>query len=204
MTESKQPEVKFKLKDNQLKVTIHTDKLCLKSVREKDAKLYYDELYNSQEIMKTFTDGKTKDLITVQGMVKTWAERWQNNAPFSALTIKERKSKDFVGQISLGYGSGEKLPGVAEVGYMISAKQQGKGYASEAAIAVTGKFAQKLVERGYKVNNGEVTSIVATALPGNKASIKVLEKCGFEKEGEGVKDGYLRNFYRKNISLHAL
>jgi RimJ/RimL family protein N-acetyltransferase len=205
MKQAGQPKVKFKLENNKLAVTIKTDNLCLKSVQEKDEEFYYTELYCKPEVMKSFTDGNTKDLQTVQTMVKTWADRWQNNDPFSAMTIREQESEDFIGQITLGYGNGEKLPGVAEVGYIISTKQQGKGYASEAALAVTGKYARELMERGYKVNNGKLTSIVATArTTGNIPSNKVLEKCGFEKEGEGMKDGYLRNFYRKNVTVHSL
>jgi [ribosomal protein S5]-alanine N-acetyltransferase len=64
--------------------------------------------------------------------------------------------------------------GVVEMAYGIAPPFQGKGYATEAAVA--------LVE--FASQNGRVRTICAHTLPEINASTHVLEKCGFRKTGE--------------------
>jgi ribosomal-protein-alanine N-acetyltransferase len=62
----------------------------------------------------------------------------------------------------------------------------GKGYATEAAWACT--------EYGFHRLN--LQRIVGRALPGNLASIKVLEKCGMKFLREEIMQGYLHKTYQ--------
>ncbi|MDP5275438.1 GNAT family N-acetyltransferase [Chengkuizengella axinellae] len=64
------------------------------------------------------------------------------------------------------------------IGYYLDKKQNGKGYMSEAL-----KLA---VEYAFKELN--LHRIEAGVMPHNKASIKVLEKAGFHKEGIAIKN----------------
>ncbi len=66
--------------------------------------------------------------------------------------------------------------GLVEIAYGIAPAYQGKGYATEAAVALV-DFASR---------NNCVTKICAHTLPEINASTRVLEKCGFQKIGEVV------------------
>ncbi|MBR3258346.1 MAG: GNAT family N-acetyltransferase [Eggerthellaceae bacterium] len=69
--------------------------------------------------------------------------------------------------------------GVPEIGYGILPEHQGNGYATEAVkAALTWAFAQ----RG-------VTAVEAETDPGNAASQRVLEKCGFSPTGAIGEEG---------------
>jgi RimJ/RimL family protein N-acetyltransferase len=64
--------------------------------------------------------------------------------------------------------------GIVEIAYGISDEYRGRGYATEAAEALV----------RYAIESGEVRLVIAHTLPDNKASHRVLIKCGFEFAGE--------------------
>lgn len=66
--------------------------------------------------------------------------------------------------------------GVAEIAYGIAPSYQGKGYATEAAMALI-EFASK---------DPRVKTICAHTLAETNASTRVLEKCGFKKTGDAI------------------
>ena len=73
-----------------------------------------------------------------------------------------------------------------DLGYRFMKKFWDKGYATEAALAC--------IEYGF--NRLNLQRIVGRALPGNLASIKVLEKCGMKYLYEEVVQGYLHKTYQ--------
>jgi RimJ/RimL family protein N-acetyltransferase len=76
---------------------------------------------------------------------------------------------EFIG----GIGLHKKMEHCFDVGYWISEKHWGKGYATDALNTIT-----KLAFDELKIDR-----IQAFVFEGNEASEKVLEKCGYEKEG---------------------
>ena len=66
--------------------------------------------------------------------------------------------------------------GFAEIAYGIAPPYQGKGYATEAAMA--------LIE--FVRNDSRVKCICAHTLAETNASTRILEKCGFKKVGDTV------------------
>jgi RimJ/RimL family protein N-acetyltransferase len=72
--------------------------------------------------------------------------------------------------------------GTVETGYSILPEHQRRGYAPEAVAAlVEWAFSQSAVER-----------IIAHTFPDLRASIRVLEKCGFALVGAGEEEGTVR------------
>jgi RimJ/RimL family protein N-acetyltransferase len=63
-----------------------------------------------------------------------------------------------------------------EIAYGIAPEHQGKGYATEAAAALT----------DYAFRQREVRAVRAHTLPENNASTRVLTKCGFRRVGEVI------------------
>jgi [ribosomal protein S5]-alanine N-acetyltransferase len=91
-------------------------------------------------------------------------------------------SKKIIGAICLWQFEHENYR--AEIGYEIIPSLQGKGLMQEAVNAV--------VQYGF--NMLHLHSITAQLHPGNNASIRLLEKTGFQKEGH----------FRENVCTHLL
>ena len=78
---------------------------------------------------------------------------------------------------NIGYVQAVPLEdGIWEIGYHIGAKYTCRGYATEAVKAFLPVIMPKL----------GITEIAGICLADNKASVKVMERCGFQKEFEGL------------------
>ncbi|MBR2836492.1 MAG: GNAT family N-acetyltransferase [Coriobacteriales bacterium] len=93
-----------------------------------------------------------------------------------AMWMIELKDGTHIGDLCF---KGLDLNGVTEVGYGILEKYQGQGYATETVKAVV----------SWAFDNPMVAAIEAETDPGNKASQRVLEKCGFVPNGQTGKEG---------------
>ena len=75
-----------------------------------------------------------------------------------------------------GYKGPPGADGVVEIAYQVAPEHEGKGYATEAAAALT----------AYALRSGRARVVRAHTLPGPNASTRVLEKCGFHNLGEVI------------------
>lgn len=66
--------------------------------------------------------------------------------------------------------------GAVEIAYGIAPEHRGKGYATEAAAALT----------AFALRNGDVRVVRAHTRPEPNASTRVLTKCGFQRIGEVI------------------
>ena len=104
------------------------------------------------------------------------------DGPFVYSVIRKKDN------VNLGYVQLVKLEEGWEIGYHIAAIFTGNGYATE-AVNLFIKYIQ---------NNTNVKQIFGIALAANKASRRVLEKCGFELiyEGNGLYQGRKRKIVK--------
>jgi RimJ/RimL family protein N-acetyltransferase len=102
--------------------------------------------------------------------------RWAYGVPWG---VWERDTGELVGDCSLHYDTSFRD---WELSYGFRRDRWGRGYASEAAQAVV----------RYGLDTMRVARIVADVDPANRASMRVLEKCGFVRVRE-LEDG--RFFY---------
>jgi RimJ/RimL family protein N-acetyltransferase len=77
---------------------------------------------------------------------------------------------------SCGFKGPPTDDGTVEIAYMIHPDQRGKGYATEAAAALT----------SYAFTDDRVRTVLAHTLPEANASTRVLTKCGFRLVGEVI------------------
>lgn len=105
------------------------------------------------------------------------SEKGKDNYLF-AIEVDE----EFIG----GIGLHKKMEHCFDVGYWITEKHWGKGYATEALKAIT----------NLALNDLKIDRIQAYVFDGNTASEKVLEKCGYEYEG------YLRKSHKKGNKFY--
>ncbi len=99
----------------------------------------------------------------------TSADPWTHG-----FSLVQRESDAIVGQA--GFKGPPDADGVVEIAYGVSPEHQGKGYATEAAQALT----------AYAFSNGRVRVVRAHTLPESNASARVLTKCGFRHIGEVI------------------
>jgi [ribosomal protein S5]-alanine N-acetyltransferase len=103
-----------------------------------------------------------------------------------------RDSGNVVGSCSF---KGPPTEGAVEIAYNIEPDEQGKGYATEGARALT----------AYALAFREVRMVRAHTLPESNASTRVLAKCGFRYVGEVVdpEDGPVWRFEKTSDSVVA-
>ena len=89
-------------------------------------------------------------------------------------TLVHRASNIAVGKS--GFKGPPTADGVVEIAYGVDPDHQGKGYATEAAEALT----------RYAFASGQVRVVRAHTLPESNASARVLGKCGFQHIGEVI------------------
>jgi RimJ/RimL family protein N-acetyltransferase len=106
---------------------------------------------------------------------------------FGFWTVRERASGRFVGEVGLLDGKRQIDPpfdGAPELGWALAPSAHGKGYATEAVRGALGWAARHF---GPKVRT------VCMIDPGNLASLRVAEKCGFRE--------YARSTYKGEPSI---
>lgn len=75
-----------------------------------------------------------------------------------------------------GFKGPPDIAGTVEVSYYVASEFEGRGYATQAAEALT-RFAMA---------DGRVQTVCAHTLPEQNASTRILKKCGFKHVGEVV------------------
>ena len=112
----------------------------------------------------------------------THPDRWD----WYAMWIIERSDGTHIGDLCFKGLEDNRNP---EIGYGILDEFQGKGYATEAV-----KLALK-----WAFGHPEITAVEAESDPGNAASQRVLEKCGFKANGETGEEGPRFIVYKETI-----
>lgn len=88
--------------------------------------------------------------------------------------VIDREKQLVVG--SAGFKGGPDADGVVEIAYGIVPAFEGRGYATQAAQALT----------AYALGSGLVSLVIAHTLAASNASTRVLTKCGFQRAGEFI------------------
>ena len=132
--------------------------------------------------MESFIESQTVDVLKaaysemLDGAL-THPEQWE----WYAIWMIELKDGTHIGELCF---KGVEESGSTEIGYGIAEKYQNCGYATEAVCAV--------VDRALKQN--AVNCVTAEVDKDNIASVRVLEKSGFEPTGRTGEEGPI---YRK-------
>jgi RimJ/RimL family protein N-acetyltransferase len=131
---------------------------------------------------------KTKQEVLAMIEAMSPAEKAQLSADWLAMLHASTSTDPWTHGFSMVLPNGDTLvgtagfkgpptrDGVVEIAYGVSPDQQGKGYATEAAAALT----------AYAFASGKVRVVRAHTLPESNASGRVLTKCGFRRIGEVI------------------
>lgn len=151
-------------------IIIENDRLQIVKV---DKSMYFDIYQNSLDkdnrkyVLDEVFDCLEEASEVVNHIISAYGSE---DGPFVYSVIRKKDN------INLGYVQLVKLEEGWEIGYHIAAIFTGNGYATE-AVNLFIKYIQ---------NNTNVKQIFGIALAANKASRRVLEKCGFELIYEGI------------------
>ena len=142
---------------------LRTSRLILRPWTLEDARALFSILHE-EDILQYFPNPAPLPLDKVQNYISHQLRHWQEHGyGHWAVTLRE---KDEV----LGWCGLEYLPELneTEVAYLLSKNTWGKGFATEAARAAL----------RFGFNNTGLEAIIGLVHPENRASIRVLEKCG--------------------------
>jgi ribosomal-protein-alanine N-acetyltransferase len=161
-------------------VIIETNRLLLRTFTVQDAELIYD--LNVDPEVTQYTGDPIESLekaVEVLNEVILPQYALYNHGRWA---VHLKKDLEFIGWCGLKF-----IPQRMEIdlGYRFMKKAWGKGYATEAADACIRYGFEKL----------KLPAIVGRAVPGNLASLAVLEKCGMKFKEEGVVDGHQARTY---------
>lgn len=128
---------------------------------------------SDEEIEKLIAATESDELRTAYGEMLSGCKSDPANRSWFApwrMTLKDNDT--YIGDLAF---KGPARENAVEIGYGILPGYEGKGYAAEAVQAMT----------QWAFGNSEVVFVEAETAPDNKASQRVLEKCGFTADGEG-------------------
>ena len=141
----------------------------------------YNDLYEYLSDKETYIF-EPSEPITIETAKNLCNERSKSNN-FLAVQLKNK----VIGHIYFGQIKPQKLL-TWEAGFIFNKKYQGKGYATEALMAI--------IEYGFK--NINIHKITAHCNPKNVSSWKLLERAGMRREGKLRKNIYFNKDKKGN------
>ncbi len=175
-------------------VIIETERLWLRVFTEEDAALVCR--LNSDPAVTAYTGDPIRDEAHALDVLQKVILPQYALYGHGRWAVHTKPGVDPEGSGFIGWCGLKMRPELNEIdlGYRFLRSSWGKGYATEAAAA----------SLRYGFERLGIQRIVGRALPENKASIRVLEKCGMLYKGEEVIEGLLHVTYESfNPLIHG-
>jgi ribosomal-protein-alanine N-acetyltransferase len=141
-------------------------------MQTKSLKLVQQTLDEVRAMVEAMTPSEKAELSA------DWLERLRTSTSpdpwIHGFRLVHRESDAVVG--TCGFKAPPAADRVVEIAYGVAPEYQGKGYATEAAQALT----------AYAFASGRVRVVLAHTRPEPNASTRVLTKCGFTRIGEVI------------------
>ena len=167
-----------------------TERLGVRKFETRDAEALYS-IHLDDAVAKWFPNECYKDIEEAKGAIDFYIKRVDEKRLPYVLAVELKESGELIGDSGVSAVEGKENE--VEIGYVISKRHTGKGYATELVRAVSEFMASTF---SAKVIYGRV-------IRGNDASARVLENSGFTFLGEdhGASDDPYGNgmlVYRKD------
>jgi|JI10StandDraft_1071094.scaffolds.fasta_scaffold706163_1 ribosomal-protein-alanine N-acetyltransferase len=153
-----------------MKFHIETERLILRELQMSDLKDWF-EMDSDPEVHKYLGNQPVKNMAQIENAFHSIQQQYIDNGIGRWATI-EKSSGNFIGWSGLKFinEKGNNHIKFYDVGYRLNPKFWGKGYATESCKAS--------LEFGFNILN--LHEIIGIANEKNKASRRVLEKCGLK------------------------
>lgn len=163
--------------------TIETKRLILRPFQKGD-EVYMYELNNDPEVIRYTGDPPFESVEDARQFLCDYLQYCETNFCRWAVILKE--NEEFIGFCGLR----QQENGDVDLGYRLKRTHWSKGLATEACLAS--------IKHGFEA--WQLDRIIGRVARANKASIRVLEKCGmtFWKSGpcEGIEDSLYYELYK--------
>jgi len=168
------------------------EQVTVRFLRTEDAAEKLQLEVENREFFEAYAMTRYPDFYTLPiqtELIEIYAEQKEDDQAYS-FGIFENRTGLLVGTISLVQVMRGPLQS-AVLGYALDKKHNNKGYTTEAVELVVAYAFRKLA----------LHRIEAGVMPGNEASVRVLEKAGFHKEGIAVKNVQINGEWRDHQVL---
>lgn len=146
-------------------MNFETKRLIFKKVEIEDVNKLF-KIFSNDELTKYFVSGADTHISQTEKRVKNIISHW-NKYRFGDFIILDKSTKEMIGFGGLHYKTEE---GNVNISYIIDTSHWKKGYGTEAC--------QELLKYGFEYL--KLNKIAGEIDPNNRASIKLIEKCGFK------------------------
>ncbi|MCD0473822.1 GNAT family N-acetyltransferase [Flavobacterium sp. EDS] len=153
-----------------MKVIAETERLILRELEYTDENDLF-EMDSDPEVHLYIENNPVKEISEITKVIEMLKKQYQENG-IARWAVVDKQTNECVGWSGLKYfnESLNKHNNFYELGYRFKKKHWGKGFATEAAIAIL----------NYGFSNLKVDSVFAITDPNNSNSKKVLTKLGFD------------------------
>ena len=151
---------------------IQTERLLIRPFRESDAPVYA-EIVSDPDVMKYTIEGEPQSFDSAKEYILRCIRSYETRG-YSRYAVVLQAENDLIGFCGFMDDNGE-----LEFGWRYGKSYWGRGYATEAAMAVL----------DYAVQNRVVPQIVCLCESENVASIRVVEKLGMKLVGQDTYKG---------------
>lgn len=149
--------------------TLYTERLVLRKISIDDAEDMF-AYSSSEDLTRYLLWDPHPDLLYTEHYIRYLQERY-SAGDFYDFAVVSKQNGRMIGTV--GFTSFDLPNRSAEIGYVISPDFQGHGYATEAVT--------RLISFGF--HECALERISAVCMKGNLASLRVMEKCGLQREG---------------------
>jgi RimJ/RimL family protein N-acetyltransferase len=163
---------------------IETKRCLVREITEEDVDELY-EIYADPGVSR-YTEGLYEDREREREYIRDYIKNRYRFFEYGIWLIIDRASKKVIGRAGFEYRAGFEDP---ELGYVIAAPCQRKGYAFEVCSALLKYAADQLAFSG----------INAFTVKENTASVRLLRKLGFERMEEIMIDGKAHERYNIKV-----
>lgn len=160
---------------------LESTRLRYSRIRQNDVNKLH-QIFSRESVTKYFVSGPDKSLEETKNRISRIESHWDSHS-FGDFLVHDKASDDLVGFAGLHYKS---QGGKVNIAYIVLEEHQRKGFGFE--------ISQAMLDYGF--NTLDLREIVAEIDPENAMSIKLIQKCGFEYEGEQIFLGHIRAAYK--------
>ncbi|WP_052447420.1 GNAT family N-acetyltransferase [Clostridium polynesiense] len=169
---------------------IETQRLVLREIYRDDDKEIF-EIFSDDEVALYDWFRPIKNLSEADTFIERYNEEFEAGEEITwGIALKE--TEKLIGICCLG--NFDNYARRAEIGYDLMKSQWGRGYGTEAVKAV--------ITYGFK--NMNLNRIEAFITPGNTASIRLMEKSGFIKEGIVRERDFIKGKFEDGVIMSKL
>jgi [ribosomal protein S5]-alanine N-acetyltransferase len=158
-------------------LTLNTERLILRYFHILDSEAMF-RIFGDAEVMRYGNGVQSREWV--RDWLRNCIEHDYQSWGFGPYAVIEKSDGNVLGYCGLFYFSDIDGQAEIEIGYRLARSAWGKGYATEAALAV----------RDFAFTSLGIQRLIAMIDPANVASIRVAEKIGMNYEKEIMFEGY--------------